>query len=56
MRCAKLLRSFQGIFAQGFTQVFLFQQHLYCLGDRVAAFTPHWAGFSDFFAADVTLK
>ena len=30
--------------------------HLYCLGDRVEAFTPHWAGFSDFYAADVVLK
>ena len=30
--------------------------HLYCLGDRVASFIPHWAGFSDFYAADVVLK
>lgn len=30
--------------------------HLWCLGDRVASFTPHWAGFTDFFAADVVLK
>ena len=30
--------------------------HLWCLGDRVASFTPHWAGFSDFYAADVVLK
>ena len=30
--------------------------HLWCLGDRVASFTPQWAGFADFYAADVTLK
>ena len=30
--------------------------HLYCLGDRVASFTPHWAGFSDFYIIDVILK
>ncbi len=30
--------------------------HLYCLGDRVESFTPHWAGFADFYAADVVLK
>ncbi len=30
--------------------------HLYAIGDRVASFTPQWAGFTDFFAADVALK
>ena len=30
--------------------------HLWCLGDRVASFTPHWAGFSDFYATDVVLN
>lgn len=30
--------------------------HLYCLGERVASFLPHWAGFADFYAADVVLK
>ena len=30
--------------------------HLWCLGDRVESFTPHWAGFTDFYAADVVLK
>ena len=30
--------------------------HLYCIGDRVASFTPQWAGFSDFYAADAVLK
>ncbi len=30
--------------------------HLYAIGDRVASFTPQWAGFTDFFAADVVLK
>jgi len=32
------------------------EMHLWCLGDRVAAFTPHWAGFSDFYATDVVMK
>ena len=30
--------------------------HLWGLGDRVASFTPHWAGFSDFYATDVVLN
>ena len=30
--------------------------HLYCIGDRVESFIPQWAGFTDFYAADVTLK
>ena len=30
--------------------------HLWCLGERVDTFTPHWAGFADFYAADVVLK
>ena len=30
--------------------------HLYCLGGRVESFTPHWAGFSDFYAIDVVLR
>ena len=30
--------------------------HLWCLGDRVASFTPQWAGFTDFYAADVVLQ
>lgn len=32
------------------------EMHLWCLGDRVTSFTPHWAGFTDFYAADVVLK
>ena len=32
------------------------EQHLYCMGDRVESFTPHWAGFSDFYVQDVVLK
>ena len=32
------------------------EMHLWCLGDRVASFTPHWAGFTDFYATDVVLK
>ena len=35
----------------------LFEElHLYCMGDRVESFTPHWAGFSDYYAIDVVLK
>ena len=30
--------------------------HLWCLGDRVASFTPQWAGFTDFYATDVVMK
>ena len=30
--------------------------HLYCIGDRVQEFIPQWAGFTDFYASDVTLK
>ncbi|MBO6149618.1 MAG: ABC transporter substrate-binding protein [Clostridium sp.] len=32
------------------------EQHLYCMGERVQSFLPTWAGFSDFYAADVVLK
>ena len=32
------------------------EMHLWCLGDRVASFIPHWAGFTDFYATDVVLK
>ena len=32
------------------------EMHLWCLGDRVASFTPQWAGFSDFYATDVVMK
>ena len=35
---------------------FCVQLHLWCLGERVADFTPHWAGFTDFYVADVVLK
>ena len=35
----------------------LFEElHLYCMGERVQNFVPHWAGFSDFYAIDVKLK
>ena len=35
----------------------LFEElHLYCMGERVQNFVPHWAGFSAFYAIDVTLK
>ena len=29
--------------------------HLYCMGARVQSFTPHWAGFGNFYIADVVL-
>ena len=29
--------------------------HLYCRGQRVASFTPQWAGFTDFYGIDVVL-
>ena len=32
------------------------EQHLFCLGDRIASFSPHWAGFTDFYGIDVVLK
>lgn len=30
--------------------------HMWALSDRVATFTPHWAGWSDFYATDVVLN
>jgi peptide/nickel transport system substrate-binding protein len=30
--------------------------HLYCRGQRVASFTPQWAGFTDFYVTDVVLN
>ena len=30
--------------------------HLYCRGQRVASFTPQWAGFTDFYVSDVVLN
>ncbi len=35
---------------------FCTEQHLYCMGARVQSFTPHWAGFTDFYVSDVVLK
>ena len=32
------------------------EKHLWCLGSRVASFTPQWAGFTDFYVTDVVLK
>ena len=32
------------------------KEHLYCMGERVKSFTPHWAGFGDFYIADVVLE
>ena len=30
--------------------------HLFALGDRVESFVPYWAGYSNFYVKDVTLK
>lgn len=30
--------------------------HLFALGDRVESFVPYWAGYSNFYAKNVTLK
>lgn len=30
--------------------------HLFALGENVASFIPHWAGYTNFFVRDVTLK
>lgn len=30
--------------------------HLFAMGERVAEFVPYWAGYSNFYAADVVLK
>ena len=30
--------------------------HLFAIGERVASFTPHWAGVTEFYAADFVLK
>lgn len=30
--------------------------HLFAVSDRVASFTPQWAGYTDFYVRDVTLK
>ncbi len=30
--------------------------HLFAIGERVADFVPYWAGYSNFYAKDVTLK
>lgn len=30
--------------------------HLFAVSDKIADFVPHWAGYSDFFVRDVTLK
>ena len=30
--------------------------HLFAISDRVESFVPYWAGYSNFYAADVTLK
>lgn len=30
--------------------------HLFALGERVESFVPYWAGYSNFYAKDVTLK
>lgn len=30
--------------------------HLFCIGENIASFVPHWAGFSNFFVRDVAMK
>ena len=30
--------------------------HLFAIGERVDSFVPYWAGYSNFYAKDVTLK
>ena len=30
--------------------------HLFAIGERVESFVPYWAGFSNFYVSDVTLK
>ena len=35
---------------------FLGSTHLFAIGDRVESFIPYWAGFSNFYVNDVTLK
>ena len=30
--------------------------HYFAIGDEVESFVPHWAGYSDFFVKDVTMK
>lgn len=30
--------------------------HLFCIGERVESFTPHWAGYSNFYIIDVVLE
>ena len=30
--------------------------HLFAVSGKVESFVPHWAGYSDFFVRDVTLK
>ena len=30
--------------------------HLFCIGENVESFVPHWAGFSNFFVRDVQMK
>lgn len=30
--------------------------HLFAIGERVASFTPYWAGYSNFYAKDIVLK
>ena len=30
--------------------------HLFALGENVVSFIPHWAGYTNFFVRDVTMK
>ena len=45
------------IIGEDYAWLSLFESlHLYCIGDRVESFTPHWAGFTDFYVSGVVLK
>ena len=32
------------------------RNHLFCIGEKVESFVPHWAGYTDFFVRDVVMK
>ncbi len=32
------------------------EMHMYCLGENVESFVPHWSGMNDFFVRDVVMK
>ena len=32
------------------------RNHLFCIGENVESFVPHWTGYTDFFVRDVVMK